>query len=97
MRCLCTIVGCHVTSGCARFMTDPTFIHFHSPSLDHCSRWAISLAFGKPYSKPPDRQPCCGYYDPDDSYLAQNKAHQNMIGNTAKGESGRKGKVLCIG
>ena len=35
---------------------------------------------------------CCGYCDPDDSYLAQNKAHQNMISNTAEGESGRKGK-----
>ena len=41
--------------------------------------------------KPPDGQPCCGYCNPDDSYIAQNKSHQLLIDSMSEMASG-KGK-----
>ena len=70
---------------------DPTFVSFHSPLDNQCSRWAISHMFEELYMKPPDGQPCCGYCNPDNSYIAQNKSHQQLIDSMSEMASG-KGK-----
>ena len=71
---------------------DPAFVSFHSPSNNQCSRWAISHAFEEPYLKPLAGQPCCGYCDPDDNYLVQNKLHQVVIDRMGELVSDWRGK-----
>lgn len=76
---------------CTKAKIDPAFVSFHSPLDNKCSRWAISHVFEELYVKPPDGQLCCGYCNPDNSYIAQNKSHQLLINSMSEMAIG-KGK-----